>query len=106
MSAVHPHTEQRILLFSVFILSLCGIVYELVLGSLATYLLGNPVQQYSITIGIFLSAMGLGSYLSRYITKDLVRNFILIEAVLGLVGGVSVTVLSVFFTYLLSFYAL
>ncbi len=106
MSAVHPHTEQRILLFSVFILSLCGIVYELVLGSLATYLLGNPVQQYSITIGIFLSSMGLGSYLSRYITKDLVRNFILIEAVLGLVGGVSVTVLSVFFTYLLSFYAL
>jgi len=98
--------EQRILLFSVFILSLCGITYELVLGSLATYLLGNPVQQYSITIGFFLSSMGLGSWLSRYILKDLIRNFIRIEVMLGFVGGISVIVLNYLFSFSAAFYLL
>lgn len=98
--------EQRILLFSVFILSLCGIIYELVLGSLATYLLGNPVQQYSITIGVFLSSMGLGSYLSRFITGNLIRAFIRIEIALGLTGGISVVVLNYLFSFSASFYVL
>ena len=99
-------TEQRILLFSVFILSLCGIIYELVLGSLASYLLGNPVQQYSITIGVFLSSMGLGSYLSRYIEKNLLKAFVQIEIVLGLIGGISVVVLNYLFSFSESFYVL
>ncbi len=99
-------SEQRLLLFSVFILSLCGIIYELVLGSLATYLFGNPVKQYSITIGFFLFSMGLGSYLSRYIIKDLLRNFINIEVTLGLAGGVSVVVLTWLFSFELSYYLL
>ncbi len=99
-------TQQRILLFSVFILSLCGIIYELVLASLATYLLGNPVQQYSITIGVFLSSMGLGSYLSRFVIKDLIRTFVIVEILLGLVGGVSVIVLNYLFSFSASFYLL
>lgn len=99
-------SEQRILLFSVFVLSLCGIVYELTLGSLATYLLGNPVQQYSVTIGIFLSSMGLGSYLSRYITGGLIRAFIRIEITLGLTGGISVVTLNYLFSFSASFYLL
>jgi len=98
--------EQRILLFSVFVLSLCGIIYELVLASLATYLFGNPVQQYSITIGVFLSSMGLGSYLSRFITKNLVKVFIVIEVILGLVGGLSVVILNYLFSFSSSFYIL
>lgn len=99
-------SEQRILLFSVFFLSMCGIIYELVLGSLATYLLGNPVQQYSITIGFFLSSMGIGSYLSRYLTRNILGNFIAIEAALGFVGGVSVIVLSYLFSFSPTYYAL
>jgi len=99
-------SEQRMLLFSVFILSLCGIIYELVLGSLASYLLGNPVQQYSVTIGVFLSSMGLGSYLSRYITGNLIRSFVRIEIVLGLTGGISVVILNYLFSFSASFYVL
>jgi len=85
---------------------MCGIIYELVLGSLATYLLGNPVQQYSITIGFFLSSMGIGSYLSRYLTRNILGNFIAIEAALGFVGGVSVIVLSYLFSFSPTYYAL
>ncbi|MCP4134445.1 MAG: polyamine aminopropyltransferase [bacterium] len=99
-------SEQRILLFSVFILSLCGITYELVLGSLATYLLGNPVQQYSITIGFFLSSMGFGSYLSRFFLRDILRKFIILEVVLGLVGGLSILVLNYLFSFSATYYVL
>lgn len=98
--------EQRILLFSVFFLSLCGIIYELVLGSLATYLLGNPVQQYSITIGFFLSSMGLGSYLSRYLTRNILKNFVVIEVALGFTGGLSVLFLSYLFSFSATYYML
>lgn len=106
MKIILSKNEQRILLFSVFILSLCGIIYELVLGSLASYLLGNPVQQYSITIGVFLSSMGLGSYLSRFFDKDLLRTFVRIEIFLGLAGGLSVIILNYLFSFSASFYAL
>ncbi len=94
------------LLFSVFALSLCGIIYELVLGSLATYLLGNPVLQYSITIGVFLSSMGLGSFLSRFFTRDLTAVFVRVEIALGLAGGLSVLVLSSLFSFSASYYLL
>ncbi len=99
-------SQERLLLFSVFILSLCGITYELVLGSLATYLLGNPVQQYSITIGIFLSSMGIGSYLSRFLAGNILRDFIIIEIALGFIGGISVLVLNFMFSFSASFYLL
>lgn len=106
MNRTLPVFEQRILLFSIFVLSLCGIIYELVLGSLATYLLGNPVQQYSITIGFFLSSMGLGSYLSRYIVDHVEKKFITIEIFLGLTGGVSVIALNYLFSFSSSYYLL
>lgn len=98
--------EQRLLLFSVFIVALCGITYELVLGSLATYLLGNPVQQYSITIGFFLVSMGIGSYLSRFFVDKLLKTFILIEVALGIAGGMSVIVLNYLFSFSISYYML
>jgi spermidine synthase len=99
-------SQERLLLFSVFVLSLCGITYELVLGSLATYLLGNPVQQYSLTIGIFLSSMGIGSYLSRFLVKNILRDFIIIEIALGFIGGLSVLLLNMMFSFSVSFYLL
>ncbi len=101
-----PLFEQRILLFSICVISLCGIIYELVLGSLATYLFGNPVQQYSITIGVFLSSMGLGSYFSRFVEKNLIRNFVTIEVLLSMIGGFSVLILQYLFSFDFSFYLL
>lgn len=106
MTARRAAAEQKLLLCALFLSSLCGIVYELVLGSLATYLLGNPVSQYSITIGVFLFAMGAGSYLSRFLEEGIVRAFIFIEAALGLTGGVSVLCLNFFFSFTASYYAL
>ena len=81
------------LLFSVFAISTCGLVYELTAGALASYLLGDSITQFSIIIGVYLSAMGLGSYLSKYIEKNVISVFIEVELLIGLVGGCSAALL-------------
>ena len=75
------------LLLSVFVVAACGLVYELIAGALASYLLGDSVLQFSTVIGCYLFAMGIGSYLSRYVDNYLAENFIRIELLVGLIGG-------------------
>ena len=75
------------LLVSVFVVAACGLVYELAAGALASYLLGDSVLQFSTVIGTYLFAMGLGSYFSRYIEHQLVAQFLRIELLVGLIGG-------------------
>jgi spermidine synthase len=87
------------LLFSVFIIASCGLIYELIAGTLASYLLGDSVTQFSTVIGTYLFAMGIGSYLSRFIGKGLVAKFIAIELMVGIIGGFSATALFLSFSY-------
>ena len=75
------------LLVSVFVVAACGLVYELAAGTLASYLLGDSILQFSTVIGTYLFAMGLGSYLSRFFERQLVAHFLRIELLVGLVGG-------------------
>lgn len=91
------------LYLSVFVISTCGLVYELVAGTLSSYLLGDTVLQFSTVIGVYLFAMGLGSYASRYVGKGLVARFVQVEAAVGLVGGFSAAVLFAAYTYVASF---
>lgn len=79
--------ELGALLLSVFVVAVCGLSYELMMGAVATTLLGSSVIWYSLTIGVFLSAMGVGSFLSRFIERDLLAWFIGVEIAVGLVGG-------------------
>ncbi len=92
-----PPAKAFILLLSISIVALCGIVYELIIGTVSSYLLGNSVYQFSLTIGFFMFAMGVGSYLSKFIRSNLIENFIYVEIVLALVGGVCS--LSLFMTF-------
>ena len=91
------------LLISVFVIASCGLVYELIAGTLASYLLGDSVTYFSTIIGTYLFAMGIGSYLSRYIGKGLVARFIRIELMVGVIGGSSAAILFIVFAYLESF---
>src|ERR1700745_496047 len=89
-----------ILLFiSVLLVAACGLVYELVAGTLASYLLGDSVLQFSTVIGTYLFAMGLGSALSRYLNRGLVHRFVWIELLLGVVGGFSSALLMLAFAF-------
>jgi spermidine synthase len=87
------------LLVSVLLIAACGLVYELVAGALASYLLGDSVTQFSTVIGTYLCAMGIGSWLSRYITRGLASRFVVIELMVGLVGGFSSAALFLAFAY-------
>ncbi len=71
-------------------IAVCGIVYELLIASTSSYLLGDSIWQFSITIGLFMSAMGLGSYLSQHFEKNLIETFVFVEILLGAAGGCSV----------------
>ncbi|MTI61735.1 MAG: spermidine synthase [Firmicutes bacterium] len=70
-----------------FVVAIASIVYELIIGGISSYLLGNSVYQFSITIGLFMTSMGLGSLFSKYIEEDLIFKFMLIEVALALIGG-------------------
>ncbi|HPT50281.1 MAG TPA: polyamine aminopropyltransferase [Accumulibacter sp.] len=85
------------LLFSVFIVASCGLAYELIAGALASYLLGDSILQFSTVIGAYLFAMGIGSWLSRYIEQQLVARFIQVELLVGVIGGFSAA--SLFFVF-------
>ena len=75
------------LLASVFVVAACGLVYELAAGTLASYLLGDSILQFSTIIGSYLFAMGIGSYLSRFFERQIIAHFLRIELLVGLVGG-------------------
>ena len=78
-----------ILFLNVLIVATCGLVYELLAGTLASYVLGDSVTQFSLVIGIYLSALGVGAWLSRFVDQGLARCFIEVELGVALLGGVS-----------------
>jgi spermidine synthase len=85
--------QAPVLLGAVLFIAVCGIVYELLIGAAASYLLGDSVTQFSFTIGLFMSAMGLGSYLSRRVDGNLLESFLWVEITLGLLGGLACVLL-------------
>jgi len=94
---------QWILLLAVFAIATCGLIYELVAGTQASYLLGDSVMQFSTIIGVYLFSMGVGSYLSKYLNHHLLAWFIRIELLVGLIGGFSSAILFLLFPLVDSF---
>ncbi|GII99854.1 polyamine aminopropyltransferase 1 [Sediminihabitans luteus] len=70
-----------------------GIVYELILGTAASYLFGDSVVAFSVATGLTLFGMGLGSLVSARLARSAGLNFVRNELLLSLVGGSSVLVL-------------
>jgi spermidine synthase len=89
---------------TVLVVATCGLVYELVAGTLASYVLGDSVTQFSTVIGVYLSALGLGSYLSRYVQRGLARRFVEVELAVALIGGASAPLLFLSFGHLPQFF--
>lgn len=78
---------------------LCSIVYELLISTTSSYFLGDSVKQFSLTIGIYMFAMGVGSFLTKYVGKRELLAFIRTELLLGLLGGISVPLLYFLFQH-------
>jgi len=74
---------------SLFATGCAGIVAEFVLSTLATYLIGNAIFQWTIVMSLMLFAMGLGSHASRFFKKNLLDVFILVEFLLSILCAVA-----------------
>lgn len=85
--------KYRLLMLTTLIISGCSICYELIISAVSSYLLGDSTLQYSVTIGLYMSAMGLGSFISKYMKKNLFDWFVLIEIGVGVMGGISALIL-------------
>jgi spermidine synthase len=97
-SPAEPITEEQkrealALLFAIFIIAACGLVYELLIATVSSYLLGSSVTQFSIAIGVFIGSMGVGSHLSSYVSRRLLETFVAIEIALAVCGALSVPLL-------------
>lgn len=82
-------TQSRLLLITAAVSSSCGLAVELLLGTLASYLVGNQALAYGVAVGGFLAAMGIGSYFSQFIAREpqnkpevrqqLLKAFVMVE---------------------------
>lgn len=85
--------DYKLLMITTLIISGCSLVYEVLISSVSSYLIGDSIKQFSITIGLYMSAMGIGSYLSKYIKEKLFDWFVFVEIFVGFVGGISSLIL-------------
>lgn len=90
---------HALILISVFIVATCSLIYELLAGTLASYLLGDSVLQFSTIIGTYMFALGVGSYLSKYLEGELNSHFVRLQISIGTCGGLSAALLFIVFGY-------
>ncbi|TXS30657.1 polyamine aminopropyltransferase [Streptomyces sp. ms191] len=97
---VRPSAVRYPVLAVVFVCAACGLVYELELVALASYLIGDSVTQASVVLSVMVFAMGVGSLLAKRLRCHAAVGFGLVEAGLALIGGCSALVLYAAFAWL------
>ncbi|WP_067597944.1 polyamine aminopropyltransferase [Nocardiopsis listeri] len=97
---VTPRLARFLVLLAVFICAACGLVYELALVAIGSYLLGDTITQASVVLSVMVFAMGVGSLLSKRYQARPALAFAVIEGLLSLVGGLSILLLYGSFAWL------
>ncbi|SDY22667.1 spermidine synthase [Micromonospora pattaloongensis] len=87
-------------LVAVFVCAACGLVYELALVALGSYLIGDTVGQASIVLGVMVFAMGIGALAAKPLQGRAAVAFAAVELLLALLGGLSVLGLYAAFAWL------
>lgn len=85
--AARASAPAAAVLGSVFVVGACGIVYELLAATAASYVQGNAVVPFSMVIGVYLAAMGLGALRSEGVEEKVASRFIEVELALAVAGG-------------------
>ncbi|MEB3369351.1 polyamine aminopropyltransferase [Saccharopolyspora mangrovi] len=87
-------------LVAVFVCAACGLVYELALVALGSYLIGDTIGQASIVLSLMVFAMGVGALVAKPLQPWAAASFAGIELLLALLGGLSVLGLYAAFAWL------
>ncbi|MGW4546685.1 polyamine aminopropyltransferase [Streptomyces violaceorubidus] len=96
---VRPAIGRFLVLAGVFVCAACGLVYELELVALASYLIGDSVTQASVVLSVMVFAMGIGSLAAKRLRGLAAAGFGALEAALALVGGSSAMLLYAVFAW-------
>lgn len=99
MTATLGRRRASVFIVSIFVAGLCSLVYELLIGTTSAYFLGDSIKQFSLTIGLYMAAMGIGSFFSRLIKGATMSWFVGVELALGVIGGLSVPILYLAYAY-------
>jgi spermidine synthase len=91
---------RLLVLLAAFACAACGLVYELELVAVGSYLLDDSVTQASVVLSVMVFAMGLGSLLVKRFTCRPAVAFAVVEGALALTGGLSVLALYADFVWL------
>lgn len=94
-----PVTDRATVFAAALVVAVGGIVYELILGTAASYLLGDSITAFSVATGLTLFGMGVGSLLAARLARDPGLGFVRNEVVLSLLGGNSVLLLYATFAW-------
>ncbi|GAB3282520.1 polyamine aminopropyltransferase [Parasphingorhabdus pacifica] len=96
----HGRLARVTVLLAVFVCAACGLVYELALVALGSYLVGDTVGQASIVLSLMVFAMGVGALAAKPLQRWAAAAFAAVEILLALLGGLSVLVLYAAFAWL------
>lgn len=95
--------QLHMVYFLTVIVACCSILYEFLLAQSISTTMGNTALRYNLTIGLFIASMGFGALLyKKLISKELFKEFVKVELLLSLVGGVApvlVLIVDYFFNY-------
>ena len=71
-----------------FLTGASGFVFECILSTVATFILGNSIEQFSVTISLMMLMMGVAGVCQRLLSDaHLVEKFLAVEVSLALLGG-------------------
>src|ERR1700721_505078 len=98
-STEHPIRGRAVLLAAVAACAACGIIYELALLTLSASLNGGGIVAPSLIVAGYIAALGAGALLVKPLLRHAAITFIAVEALLGIVGGLSAAALYVVFAF-------
>ncbi|HUE34023.1 MAG TPA: polyamine aminopropyltransferase [Mycobacterium sp.] len=90
---------RAVLLAAVAACAACGIVYELALLTLSASLNGGGIVATSLIVAGYIAALGAGALLIKPLLGHAAITFIAVEALLGIIGGLSAAALYVVFAF-------
>lgn len=95
-----PGRWRALLLAAVAACAACGIIYELALLTLSASLDGGGIVATSLIVAGYIAVLGVGALLAKPLLAHAALGFIAVEALLGVVGGLSAAALYVVFAFL------
>lgn len=95
MERRHNRREQSALIAAIFASGFCGMVAEYSVGTTVSFLLGDSITAYTLSISIFMLAMGVGAIISQRLSNHHeLELFLMVEAALSVVCGASTLLIS------------